>query len=54
MHVLIAVDIEGIARVPGTELLPGNSVRYATGEYLQLFNMLITWRTILKADQVPS
>jgi D-amino peptidase len=42
-----------IARVPGTALLPGNAVRYTSSEFLQLFDMLITWRTILKADQIP-
>jgi D-amino peptidase len=42
-----------IARVPGSELLPKNTVRYRTREFRQLLNMLVTWRTILRADQVP-
>ena len=42
-----------IARIPGTELLPRNTVRYTTSEFRQLFNMLIAWRTILRADQIP-
>jgi len=42
-----------LARVPGSELLPRNLVRYVTPSYRQMFDMLITWRTILKADQIP-
>lgn len=42
-----------LARVPGTQLRPRNTVRYATGEFRQLFDMLVTWRTILRADSVP-
>jgi D-amino peptidase len=42
-----------LARVPGTELRARNTVRYTTRDFRQLFDMLITWRTILRADSVP-
>jgi D-amino peptidase len=42
-----------LARVPGSELMARNTVRYTTGDFRLLFDMLVTWRTILRADQVP-
>jgi D-amino peptidase len=42
-----------IARIPDVELLPRNGIRYTTTEFRKLFDMLIAWRTILRADSVP-
>lgn len=42
-----------IERVPGTELLRNNTVRYTSESFKEMFNMLITWRTILRADSEP-
>ena len=42
-----------IARIPGVELCPRNTVRYTAAEYRRLFDMLIAWRTILRADSIP-
>jgi D-amino peptidase len=44
-----------LARVPGAELVPPNSVRYVHNtSFLEIFNMLITWRSLLRAATVPN
>jgi len=44
-----------LARVPGAELLPNNTVRYIhETSFREMFNMLVTWRTLLRAATVPN
>ncbi len=44
-----------VARVPGTELLDDNRVRYANVDFIEVFNMLMTWRFLIKvAIQGPN
>ena len=43
-----------LARVPGAELVWPNTVRYMHPTFKEMFNMLITWRTLLRAATVPN
>ena len=43
-----------LARVPGAELILPNTVRYTNPDFLQVFNMLITWRTLMRSATVPN
>jgi len=43
-----------LARVPGAELVGQNTVRYVQEDFMEMFNMLITWRTLLRTATVPN
>lgn len=43
-----------LGRVPGAELMDNNVVRYTSDNFINLFNMLFTWRWMLKAASVPN
>jgi D-amino peptidase len=43
-----------LARVPGAELLKRNTVRYTNDNFREMFNMLITWRLLLRVATVPN
>ena len=43
-----------LARVPGAELVKPNTARYTNAEFREMFNMLITWRTLLRAATIPN
>ena len=43
-----------LARVPGAELLGGNTVRYLNENFREMFNMLFTWRLLLRVATVPN
>jgi D-amino peptidase len=44
-----------LARVPGAELVPRNTVRYVhETSFREMFNMLVTWRTLLRTATVPN
>lgn len=43
-----------LARVPGAELTQKNTVAYTNENFREMFNMLITWRTLLRATTIPN
>jgi D-amino peptidase len=43
-----------LARVPGATHLEGNSVAYRHDDFLEMFNMLVTWRALLRTATVPN
>jgi D-amino peptidase len=43
-----------LARVPGAVLLERNTVRYENENFMELFNMLVTWRNLLRVATVPN
>jgi len=44
-----------LARVPGAEMAEGNTVGYThASDFLEMFNMLITWRSLLRTATVPN
>lgn len=44
-----------LARVPGAELVHPNTVRYINKtEFIEIFNMLIVWRSLLRTATVPN
>jgi D-amino peptidase len=44
-----------LARVPGAELVQPNSVRYTNKEdFVEVFNMLVVWRSLLRTATVPN
>jgi D-amino peptidase len=44
-----------LTRVPGAELVPKNTARYVhETSFRELYNMLITWRNLLRAAMVPN
>jgi D-amino peptidase len=44
-----------LARVLGAELVPQNMVRYVNGtDFIEIFNMLIVWRSLLRTATVPN
>ncbi len=44
-----------LARVPGAELIKPNTASYShPTEFLEMFNMLITWRSLLRTATVPN
>ncbi|MBN1147107.1 MAG: M55 family metallopeptidase [Anaerolineales bacterium] len=43
-----------LARVPSAELVQPNTARYTNQDFGEMFNMLITWRTLLRAASVPN
>jgi D-amino peptidase len=43
-----------LARVPGAELAPPNTARYTNQDFIEMFNMLVTWRSLLRTAVVPN
>jgi D-amino peptidase len=44
-----------LARVPGAELAPPNTVRYVNEtDFIEMYNMLIVWRSLLRTATVPN
>lgn len=44
-----------LARVPGTELRQSNTVLYEhESEFIEIFNMLVVWRSLLRTATVPN
>lgn len=44
-----------LARVPGAELVQPNTVRYVNEtDFLELFNMLVVWRSLLRTGTMPN
>lgn len=43
-----------LARVPGAELLERNTVCYTNNDFRETFNMLVTWRSLLRVATVPN
>lgn len=44
-----------LARVPGAELIQPNTVRYVhQADFIEMYNMLIVWRALLRTATVPN
>jgi D-amino peptidase len=43
-----------LARVPGAVLVWPNTVRYVNQDFSEMYNMLITWRALLRTATVPN
>lgn len=43
-----------LARVPGVARVTGNTVSYTNEDFMEIFNMLIVWRSLLRTATVPN